>query len=67
MKGDMKNELKIPKEKHDELVKSLQAQYESSEEEVGALKKKHGARMKVLRAALSGGGEAAAAAGKDEV
>ena len=63
----LKAEVTTAQEKHDELVKSLQAQYESSEEEVGALKKKHGARMKVLRAALSGGGEAAAAAGKDEV
>ena len=49
---------------HDELLKSLQAQYEESEAALGKLKKDLAPRLKLLRAATA---KPAAAAGKDEV
>ena len=63
----LKGTITAAEEKHEELTKSLQEQYETSEEALGELKKTHGGRMKILRAALSGGEPAAAAETKDEV
>ena len=55
------------KRRADELAESLREQYDASEAKLDALKKELGDRMKVMRAALSGGDREAAAAGKDEV
>jgi len=62
---EMDAKLKAASEAHDELLKSLQAQYEASEASVGELKKDLKPKMKKLRAAMAD--PAAAAPAKDEV
>jgi protein disulfide-isomerase A6 len=62
---EMDAKLKAASEAHDELLKSLQAQYEASEASVGELKKELKPKMKKLRAAMAD--PAVAAPTKDEV
>jgi len=59
----LKEKLDTASSEHDELLKSLQAQYEASEEALGKLKKDIAPRMKALRGALA----KPAGANKDEV
>ena len=60
----LKSQVETATTTHDELLKSLQAQYEESEAALGKLKKDLAPRLKLLRAATA---KPAAAAGKDEV
>jgi protein disulfide-isomerase A6 len=50
---ELKTAMEKAKNDHDELLKSLQAQYEASEEGVTKLKKESAPRIKLLRAALA--------------
>jgi len=61
---ELKQKLTDAQSAHDELLQSLQQQYDDSEKALGALKKDVAPRMKLLRAATA---TAPAAADKDEV
>jgi hypothetical protein len=62
---ELKKKMSDASDAHDELLKSLQAQYEESEKGVSELKKTSAPRIKMLRAALAK--DAPADAPKDEV
>jgi hypothetical protein len=50
---ELKAQLTDAQTTHDELLKSLEQQYEDSEEAIGKLKKELGPRLKLLRAATA--------------
>ena len=64
---ELKTQLSDATTAHGELLKSLQAQYEASEEALGKLKKDLAPRMKLLRAATAKPAAEADDAKKDEV